>query len=219
MRACLVEQVRYAIDAGIDVVQVRERDLESAALADLVAELVALAAATPGSTTRIVVNDRLDVALAAGAAGVHLRGDSMSPSAIRSIVPPRFAIGCSVHSPAEAAAIGTAADYLVAGAVWASHSKPAGQRVLGTDGLAAVVAAASVPVLAIGGVTVDRVAEAAAAGADGIAAIGLFMSERSAVSDVSHRAPPALAVDGPPACRAVPLSAVTRSARAKFGVT
>jgi thiamine-phosphate diphosphorylase len=204
--------VRYAIEAGIDVVQVRERDLESAALAALVSELVALAAATPGSSTRIVVNDRLDVALAAGAAGVHLRSDSIPPCAVRSLAPPGFVIGCSVHSPADAAAIGTDADYLIAGTVWASDSKPGGRPVLGTDGLAAVVAAASVPVLAIGGVTVDRVAEAAAAGAAGIAAIGLFMS------DMSRLVPTGPAVDGP-VCRAATLSAVARSARARFGVT
>jgi thiamine-phosphate pyrophosphorylase len=193
MRASLVAQVRCAIEAGIDVVQVRERDLESGALAALVSELVALAAAIPGSATRILVNDRLDVALAAGAAGVHLRSDSMSPAAVRSMVPAGFVIGCSVHSPAEAAAIGAGADYLIAGTVWASDSKAGGHPVLGTGGLAAVVAAARVPVLAIGGVTVDRVGEVAAAGAAGIAAIGLFTG--------------------------VPLSAIARSARARFGVT
>ena len=201
MRACLVAQVRYAIEAGIDVVQVRERDLESGALAALVSDLVSLVAAMPGAATRIVVNDRLDVALATGAAGVHLRSDSMPPSAVRSMAPPGFLIGCSVHSPAEAAAIGLGADYLVAGTVWASDSKPDGHPVLGTEGLAAIVKAARVPVLGIGGVTVSRAAELAAAGAAGAAAIGLFMA------------------DGPQACRAVTLSAIAASTRARFGIT
>jgi len=73
-RACLVEQARRAAAAGVDLIQIRERDLESAALAALVAEVVAV---TRESSTRVVVNDRIDVALAAGADGVHLRGDSV----------------------------------------------------------------------------------------------------------------------------------------------
>jgi thiamine-phosphate pyrophosphorylase len=192
--------VRYAIDAGVDVVQVRERDLESGALADFASELIAIIPS--GSGLRVVINDRLDVALAVGAAGVHLRGDSMPPSAVRSVTPPGFLIGCSVHSPSEAAAIGADADYLIAGTVWESGSKPVGHPVLGIDGLAAVVKAARVPVLAIGGVTAERAAEVAAAGAAGIAAIGLFIGSGS-----------------PNGCRAVQLTGIVRSTRAKFGIT
>ena len=219
MRACLVAQARFAIEAGIDVVQVRERDLESGELAALVSELVALAAAAPvistvaGGRTRIIVNDRLDVALAAGASGVHLRSDSVSPSMARSMAPPGFLIGCSVHSPAEAAAIGSDVDYLIAGTVWASDSKPDGHPVLGTDGLAAIVKAARVPVLGIGGVTASRASALAAAGAAGVAAIGLFMSARQARAAATRPA------GGPPACRAVPLSAIAASTRAGFGIT
>jgi thiamine-phosphate pyrophosphorylase len=200
IRECLKAQVRYAIDAGIDVVQVRERDLESRALADLTCELIALIPS--GATLRVVINDRLDVALAAGAAGVHLRSDSMSPSAVRSMAPPGFLIGCSVHGPSEAAAVGADADYLIAGTVWESGSKPGGHPVLGSDGLAAVVRAARVPVLAIGGVTAERAADVAAAGAAGIAAIGLFIGS-----------------DPPKGCRAVQLAGIVRSTRAKFGIT
>lgn len=169
-------------------------------LAALVSELVAM---TRGTATRVVVNDRLDVALCTGADGVHLRGDSAPPASVRALVPRGFIVGRSVHDAAEAAELGRDVDYLLAGTVWASRSKPAGQRVMGTDGLAAVVAAARVPVLAIGGVTVDRVSEVAAAGAAGIAAIGLFMASTSLVA----------------ACRAIPLDAVAESARAKFGIT
>ena len=92
---CLIRQVAAAVDAGVDLVQVRERDLEAGALAALVARLLAL---TRGTKTRLVVNDRLDVALACGADGVHLRGDSMpvpAPAAWRRC---RFLIGRSVHS-------------------------------------------------------------------------------------------------------------------------
>jgi thiamine-phosphate pyrophosphorylase len=200
VRACLLAQARYAVEARIDLLQVRERDLDARALAALVSELVAM---TRGTRTRVVVNDRIDVALCSGADGVHLRGDSAPAAAVRGLVPRGFIVGRSVHDAAEAAEPGREVDYLIAGAVWASRSKPAGQRLLGIDGLAAVVAAARVPVLAIGGLTVDRISDAAVAGAAGIAAIGLFMGSTSGTS----------------ACRAVQLDAVAESARAKFGIT
>lgn len=192
--------MRYAIDAGVDVIQLRERDLESGALAALASELLALIPS--GTRLRVVINDRLDVALAVGAAGVHLRSGSMPPSAARSMTPPGFLIGCSVHSPVEAAAVGRDADYLIAGTVWETGSKPDGHAVLGIDGLAAVVRAAHVPVLAIGGVTAERAAEVAAAGAAGIAAIGLFIGSGA-----------------PKPCRAVQLTSIVRSTRATFGIT
>jgi len=81
-RRSVVEQCRDAVQAGVDLIQVRERDLEAAALSALVAELVRLTRATE---TRVVVNERLDVALACGADGVHLRGDSISAARARSM--------------------------------------------------------------------------------------------------------------------------------------
>jgi thiamine-phosphate diphosphorylase len=200
VRACLLTQARYAVEARVDLLQVRERDLEARAFAALVSELVAM---TRGTSTRVVVNDRLDVALSSGADGVHLRGDSAPPAAVRGLVPRGFIVGRSIHDAAEAAELGAEVDYLIAGTVWPSRLKPAGQRVLGTAGLAAVVAAARVPVLAIGGVTVDRASEAAATGAAGIAAIGLFMASTS----------------GTATCRAVQLGGIVESVRAKFGIT
>src|SRR6476661_945799 len=76
-RRCLVDQAKEAIDAGVDLVQIREPDLEGAALVEVVRDIVGLARS---SGTRAIVNDRLDVAIAAGAEGVHLRADSISPS-------------------------------------------------------------------------------------------------------------------------------------------
>lgn len=198
-RRCLLDQARHAIEARIDFLQVRERDLEASDLAAIVSDIVALAR---GSDTRILVNDRVDVALACGAAGVHLRADSVPAAAVRSIVPAGFVIGRSVHTVAEAAAPGAAVDYLLAGAVWPTSAKPAGHLVLGVDGLSAIVRAACVPVLAIGGVTLDRIGEVAAYGGAGVAGIGLFMGSTSGSS--SGR------------CRAVPLDAVARGARARF---
>lgn len=169
-RDCLLQQARYAAEAGADHLQIRERDLEARALLSLVSDVLRI---TRGTITRVLVNDRLDVALAAGADGVHLRSDSMSPSAVRRLVPAGFLIGRSVHGPEEALQSADA-DYLIAGTVWPSASKDANHRPLGLDGLLAVTRAVDRPVLAIGGVTVDRISDVARAGASGMAAIGLF---------------------------------------------
>jgi thiamine-phosphate pyrophosphorylase len=193
-RRCLLRQVAYAVDAGVDCIILRERDLDARAQVDLTIEIVGL---TRGTRTRIVVSDRVDVALAGGADGVHLRGDSISPEIVRRMTPGGFLLGRSVHSAREAAAI-TGVDYLTAGTVWSSLSKPDDHRLLGLDGFSAIVQAVRVPVLAIGGVTTDRVADVASAGGAGIAAIGLFMDD----------------VDN--ACRAVQLNAMVHDMRARF---
>ncbi len=170
-RRCLLQQVDYAVEAGIDVVQIRERDLEGRELAALVRDAAARAR---GTRTRIVVNERLDVAIACGAAGVHLRSDSMSAAAVRAVVPDGFVIGRSVHTLGEAVEAAPAVDYLIAGAVWPTASKPEDHPLLGVAGLAAIAAVVDRPVLAIGGATLGRVGEVAAAGAAGVAGIGLF---------------------------------------------
>lgn len=173
-RADPARQARDAAAAGIDLIQVRERDLDGGVLAALVRGVVA---ATRGSRTRVVVNERLDVALACGADGVHLRADSMTVAAARRISPGGFLIGRSVHTPAEAAAAADA-DYVIAGTVFPTTSKPGQADFLGERGLAALVAAAGPPVLAIGGVALETAAAIARAGAAGVAAIGLFASDR-----------------------------------------
>jgi thiamine-phosphate pyrophosphorylase len=194
--ACLVRQTRYAIEAGVDCVQVRERDLDGADLARVVAELVAC---TRGTATRVLVNDRLDVAMAVGADGVHLRADSMPVAVVRRLAPPDFIVGRSVHSVAEAAAA-SGADYLVAGTVWATASKGGDHLLLGIDGFASIVRAVQVPVLAIGGVTAARASEVASAGGAGIAAIGLFVAGEPTGQS----------------CRAGPLAAKVEAMRARF---
>jgi thiamine-phosphate pyrophosphorylase len=177
----VVEQCSEAVQAGIDIIQIRERDLDAGPLVTLVAELVHL---TRGTPTRIVVNDRLDVALACRADGVHLRGDSMPPEAARSIAPAGFLIGRSVHHEQEAKAAAASVDYLVAGTVFPTSSKAGLTEWLGVEGLARICRSVSVPVLAIGGVTVDRIPGVAAAGAAGIAAIGLFANASRSLADV-----------------------------------
>lgn len=170
-RADPVVQAKRAAEDGVDIIQIRERDLEAAALAALVVDVLR---AVRGTSTRVVVNDRLDVALACGAHGVHLRSDSIPTEAARTIAPAGFVIGRSVHGAEEAVRVASGADYLVAGTVFATASKPLGRPLLGLLGLRAVVDAVTVPVLAIGGVTPERVVHIARTGAGGIAAIGLF---------------------------------------------
>jgi thiamine-phosphate pyrophosphorylase len=173
-RRCLVEQAQRASADAVELIQIRERDLEAADLAAVVADLVAV---TRGSATRVIVNDRLDVALACGADGVHLRADSVPVAAARALaasLPRPFLVGRSVHTVAEARAA-SGADYLIAGTVFPSASKPSAFALLGVQGLKAIVEATTVPVLAIGGITPDRIKEVVLAGAAGIAAIGLFI--------------------------------------------
>ena len=166
-----MNQIQQAIAAGVDVVQIREPLLEAGALASIVEESVERA---HGTKTRIIVNDRVDVALACGAAGVHLKVDSLPAAFVRPLVPPGFLIGRSVHSIAEAMSAGPV-DYLIAGTVWPTTSKTSDVPLLGVEGLGAVVAAVAVPVVAIGGVTWDRLPLVSAAGAAGAAGIEMFL--------------------------------------------
>ena len=191
--ACLLAQARFAVAAEIDVIQLREGDLDGGQLAVLAAAIVDL---TRGTSTRVVVNDRLDVALAAGTHGVHLRSDSFDASHVRSVVPPGFLIGRSVHSCSEVRRAGPV-DYVIAGTVWATPSKPDGHPLLGPEGLADIAAASSVPVIGIGGVDARGAQALAAAGAAGGAAIGTFQGRGSG-------------------CLAIPLQSVTQSFRQTF---
>jgi len=174
----LLDLVAAAVTAGVDLIQVREPDLPDADLFALVHRCVGLA---DGSHTAVLVNDRLDIALAARAAGVHLRGGSVAASAMRPHTPPGFLLGRSVHGEAAAVESGGGMDYVTFGTVYRSQSKP-GLAPHGVESLAAAVRAVSVPVLAIGGVTVDNTEEVFRAGAAGLAAIGLF-AEATVVGD------------------------------------
>ena len=176
----LVERVRWAAAAGVHLVQVREHDLDGGPLTTLARRCVD---AVRGSRARVLVNDRLDVALAAGAHGVHLRADSMPASRVRQLSPPGFLIGRSVHGREEAVAAAAAGglDYLLFGTVFATPSKP-GRPPAGPTALADVAAAVALPVLAVGGVSPDNVGEVAARGAAGFAAIGMFAA--GAESDI-----------------------------------
>ena len=180
----LVARAANAVRAGVDVIQVRERDLPDRQLTALVRQIVGVAV---GSKTRVLVNDRADIAIVAGAAGVHLRGDSPSGSRVRAAFAADaasaareskgFLIGRSVHSLADvdAAVAGGGCDYLMFGTVFPSEGKPEGHPVAGLEALREVCARSPLPVIAIGGITGERVAAVRDAGAAGFAAIGWFM--------------------------------------------
>jgi len=168
----LVERVGAAARAGVHLIQIRQPQLEGGALTRLVERAVL---AAKGTAARILVNDRVDVALVAGAHGVHLRAGSMPAARVRAIAPRAFVIGRSVHAPDE----GTRAaqegnlDYLLFGTVFRSGSKP-GVDAAGIDALTAACAGVALPVLAVGGMTGLGLGAVAHAGAAGFAAIGLF---------------------------------------------
>lgn len=167
----LEAQVRAAAAAGVDLVQVRESDLDGSVLTPLVRRLVQACA---GSATRVLVNDRLDVAIAAGAAGVQLKERSFLPDEARRMAPPGFLIGCSVHSVA-AATTRRSADFLIAGTVLPTASKQ-NADYLEWEGLQQIVkAAAGTPVLGIGGLDVSSIPLLARSCAGGLAGIGVFI--------------------------------------------
>jgi thiamine-phosphate diphosphorylase len=200
-RLPILAHVAAAADAGVDWVQIREPDLPAAELYEVVRHAVAEVSgggsggAVPA--TRIIVNDRLDVALAAGAHGVHLRGTSFDASRVRAMVLARaasagggerdFLIGRSVHSVDEAVAAEAAGglDYLILGTIFPTASKPEGHPLAGPEALRAAVAAVRLPILGIGGITLENVDRIAATGAAGVAAIGLFLGSQALDAEVA----------------------------------
>ena len=164
-----------AARAGTTIIQVRERGLDDRTLFEVTKRIQREAG---GTSAKVLVNDRADIAIAATADGVHLPGAAPAAPRVRAIVPSGsdFIIGRSVHSEAEAIAAERAGgcDYLIFGTVFESISKPAGHAIAGLDGLARVCAAVTLPVVAIGGIVAEHATEIARAGAAGIAAIGLF---------------------------------------------
>jgi thiamine-phosphate diphosphorylase len=172
--AALERFLDEAIDADVDINQLREPAVPAGSLASLARRAAARAA---GTRVRVLVNDRADVAAVAGAAGVHLPARGLPASRLRAI-DRGWLIGRSVHVGDAIDAIDKTdepdVDYLIFGTVYPSASKP-GEAGTGLAGLGAAARAARVPVLAIGGITPPRAAACAAAGAAGVAAIGVFL--------------------------------------------
>ena len=184
-------KIEAAAAAGVDWIQIREKDLSGRQCGLLTREALQRAAKSPAShaaPTRILVNDRLDVALSERAGGVHLGEKSLPLPEAKRLAEARgqrkdFLIGVSCHSleSARSAASG-GADYLFFGPIFATPSKSAFGAPQGLAQLAKVCRAISIPVLAIGGVTLANASECLAAGASGIAAIRLFQD----AADVSE---------------------------------
>jgi thiamine-phosphate pyrophosphorylase len=170
----LIDNIAANLNAGIAWIQIREKDLSARDLFDLTKQVLGL----PNPyRSKILVNTRVDVALAAGAAGAHLPAGSPAPRVWRTITPPGFLIGVSCHTLGEVrAAEDQGADYAVFGPVFSPRSKATALEPPGIDGLVQAVRAVRIPVLALGGITASNAEECVQAGAAGIAAISLYQS-------------------------------------------
>jgi thiamine-phosphate pyrophosphorylase len=175
----LEEAVETCLGAGLKAVQLREKDM---AVRDLLSVAQRLREATRHAGAKLFVNDRTDVALAVNADGVQRTGASLPVSALRSICPPGFMIGASVHSAAEArSAEPEGADFLIFGPVYDTPSKRQYGPPQGLSALERDASAVRLPVLAVGGITPARVGEVQRAGAGGVAVIGAILgAERPA---------------------------------------
>ena len=185
----LQEVASLAVDGGANVVQLREKDLPGRELYDLA---VILHAVLRGRAL-LLVNERLDVALASGADGVHLPEQGLPAAAVRKIAGDACIVGRSVHSvEAAVRAQEQGADFVEVGAIFETGSKP-GATVAGVALVRAVVDAVRVPLVAVGGITAENAADVIAAGADGVAVISAIMD-----ADDPQRAAAALrnALDG-----------------------
>lgn len=170
----LIDCVREALEGGLTLVQYRAKTASSA---EMYAEALQLKALCDSFNVPLIINDRLDIAMAVGAAGVHLGQDDLPCAAARKILGEDYLIGVSAHNPAEAkAALQSGADYLGCGAVFGTATK-ADVKKLGTDGLAAICKAKGLPVVGIGGVTADNYREVRAAGADGAAIVSGILAQ------------------------------------------
>lgn len=170
----LLDCVREALEGGVTLVQYRAKTASSA---EMYAEALQLKALCDSFNVPLIINDRLDIAMAVGAAGVHLGQDDLPCAAARRILGEDYLIGVSAHNPAEAkAALQSGADYLGCGAVFGTATKADVQK-LGTNGLAAICKAKGLPVVGIGGVTADNYREVRAAGADGAAIVSGILAQ------------------------------------------
>lgn len=171
----IIDVVRAALAAGAPAIQLRDK---SATARELVAIATALLRAVRAHGALLFINDRMDVALAAGADGVHLGPDDVPVAAARAVAPRGFLIGFSTDSPERArAAERDGASYIGCGAVFGTTSKPeaAGERI-GVERLDSVARAVGLPVVGIGGITADNIGEVGRTAAAGAAVLGAVMA-------------------------------------------
>jgi thiamine-phosphate pyrophosphorylase len=187
----LLPAIFEAIEGGIDMIQIREKDAGARQLLSWTEAAVGRARSSArGAATRVMVNDRLDVALAADAGGVHVGGTSMPVAQVRTAFPATaggaFWIGVSCHSPGDVMAAESAgADYTFLGPIFETASKLRYGLPLGLDALREAARQTHIPLLALGGITLDRVGPCLEAGATGIAGISIFQ-EASSIRERVH---------------------------------
>lgn len=179
--------VEAAVRGGATVVQLRAKDLPARAFAALAVETARRLAPTG---VPLLVNDRVDIALACGAAGVHLGQDDLAVPDARRMLGPGAVIGVSVNTPEEARrAAAEGADYVGAGPAFATSTKDTPLAVLGPDGIARIRRTVGIPVVAIGGITAANAASLAAAGADGVAVVSAILGTpdpEAAAADIAR---------------------------------
>lgn len=168
----LIECIARNLLRGVDMIQLREKDLSARDLAALTHRVLALP--NPHGA-RILVNTRFDIALATGAHGVHLTSDAIDTGRVRSVVPPGFLIGVSCHAREDVlSAERGGADFTVFGPVFEPISKATCVPPRGLTELAAISHSVSIPVFALGGITESNAGLCVEAGAAGVAGISLF---------------------------------------------
>lgn len=179
----ILEQIKLAVDASVDLIQIREKDLPGRELFELAEGARRLAS---GSLSRVLINDRLDIALAADLDGVHLGQHSVLPGVVRAHLPSSgFLIGVSVHSFEEfQQAEEQGASFVILGPIFFTPSKAAYGAPIGLDVLRKVSSQSKVPVLALGGIQRENYVRCLAAGAAGIAAIRLFQGSGTALRTI-----------------------------------
>lgn len=170
----LLESVEEALAAGVTLVQYRAKAADGGVL---YAEACRLKELCDKYSVPLIINDRLDIALAVGAAGVHLGQDDLPCAVARRLLGEDFIIGVSAHNPAEAVqAVSEGADYLGCGAVFGTATKHDVAK-LGLENLRAIRKAVAVPMVGIGGITADNYAEVLATGADGAAIVSGILAQ------------------------------------------
>jgi thiamine-phosphate pyrophosphorylase len=174
----ILASIRNAAEAGVDLIQIREKDLNSRDLLDLTRRALRAVSLWPA---KILVNERTDVALAAGAHGVHLPSRSILPCEFRRITAPGFLIGVSCHSKAELAEA-KGADFAVFGPVFDTPGKG---PPLGLDSLREAARISPIPIYALGGITLENASLCIQAGTEGIAGVRLFQRRSTDKPDLS----------------------------------
>lgn len=170
----LLECVEEALAAGVTLVQYRAKAADGGVL---YTEACRLKELCDKYSVPLIINDRLDIALAVGAAGVHLGQDDLPCAVARRLLGEDFIIGVSAHNPAEAVqAVSEGADYLGCGAVFGTATKHDVAK-LGLENLRAIRKAVAVPMVGIGGITADNYAEVLATGADGAAIVSGILAQ------------------------------------------